>query len=163
MAYIIDGHNLIPKISGLSLKSLDDEMALIEKLQDFCRTERRNVEVYFDRAASGMSETQRYGLVTAHFVARGMIADTAIVNRVRRLGGEARNWTVVSSDHQVKNEARALGARVISSEQFSKQLQAALASGEGKSNRDSALNASEIQEWLDLFGASDEEEDDFNY
>ena len=37
MPYLIDGHNLIPKL-GLRLESLDDEMELIAILQEFCRT-----------------------------------------------------------------------------------------------------------------------------
>ena len=37
MPYLIDGHNLIPKVAGLSLKAVDDEMQLIELLQEFCR------------------------------------------------------------------------------------------------------------------------------
>ena len=37
MPYLIDGHNLIPKVRGLSLQSMDDEMELVELLQEFCR------------------------------------------------------------------------------------------------------------------------------
>ena len=33
MPTIIDGHNLIPKVRGLSLQRLDDELELIQKLQ----------------------------------------------------------------------------------------------------------------------------------
>ncbi|MBP1702274.1 MAG: hypothetical protein H6Q38_1381, partial [Chloroflexi bacterium] len=41
MPYIVDGHNLIPKIPGLSLRAIDDEMQLIELLQEFCRVQRK--------------------------------------------------------------------------------------------------------------------------
>ena len=44
MPYLIDGHNLIPKL-GLRLDSMDDEMELIAILQEFCRVERRQVDV----------------------------------------------------------------------------------------------------------------------
>ena len=49
MAYMIDGHNLIPKL-GLRLDSLDDEEQLLALLQEFCRLRRAQVEVYFDGA-----------------------------------------------------------------------------------------------------------------
>ena len=48
MPYLIDGHNLIPRL-GLRLDSMDDEMELIAILQEFYRTERRQVEVFFAR------------------------------------------------------------------------------------------------------------------
>ena len=35
MSYLIDGHNLIPKIPGLTLRQMDDENELIEILQRF--------------------------------------------------------------------------------------------------------------------------------
>ena len=43
MPYLIDGHNLIPKL-GLRLDSLDDEEQLIPRLQEFCRLRRAQVE-----------------------------------------------------------------------------------------------------------------------
>ncbi len=39
--YIIDGHNLIPKLPGRSLRELDDEMALVGLLQTFGRLRRK--------------------------------------------------------------------------------------------------------------------------
>ncbi|WP_075061544.1 NYN domain-containing protein [Ornatilinea apprima] len=151
MAYLVDGHNLIPKVRGLSLKSLDDENALMDLLQDFCRARRKRVEVYFDGAPAGRSGTQRMGLVSAHFVRVSSSADDAIANRLRRLGGEARNWSVVSSDRRVQSEARAAGASVISAEAFAADLQAALMeSGEERADG-KTMSENELNAWLDLF------------
>jgi len=59
MPYLIDGHNLIPKM-GLRLEDFDDELALMEQLNEFCRLSRRGqVEVYFDNAPIGYPETRR--------------------------------------------------------------------------------------------------------
>lgn len=44
MPYLIDGHNLIPKI-GLRLSEPDDELELIRLLQDFARLRRQPIEV----------------------------------------------------------------------------------------------------------------------
>src|ERR671919_2983230 len=104
MPYLIDGHNLIPKL-GLRLDSVDDEMELISILQEFCRLERRQVEVFFDGAPAPQAGTRKLGAVTAHFVRLGDTADNAIRNRLKNLGKGSKNWTVVSSDRQVQTEA----------------------------------------------------------
>jgi hypothetical protein len=34
MPYIVDGHNLIPKVPGLNLQDMEDELQLVELLQE---------------------------------------------------------------------------------------------------------------------------------
>ncbi len=129
MPYLIDGHNLIPKL-GLRLDALDDELALIERLNEFCRLSRRGqVEVYFDNAPPGSILTRRYGQVTAHFVRRPVIADQAIRSRLDRLGHSARNWTVVTSDRELQGGSRSRGAKVVSSEEFARTVIETLRAG----------------------------------
>ena len=53
MPFIVDGHNLIPKVPGLNLQDMEDELQLVELLQEFCRINRKQVEVYFDNAPPG--------------------------------------------------------------------------------------------------------------
>jgi predicted RNA-binding protein with PIN domain len=150
MPYLIDGHNLIPKL-GLRLDSPDDEMELIGVLKEFCRLERHNAEVYFDGAPVGQSGTQKFGIVTAHFVRIGTTADAAIKVRLEKMGRAARNWLVVSSDHEVQASARAVHADVISSEKFADQLKKS-SPLKPKSDADSKLSPEEVNEWLRLFG-----------
>src|SRR5512135_628624 len=128
MPYLIDGHNLIPK-SGIRLDSVDDEMELVNALQEFARLERRDVEVYFDGAPPGSAGSRRFGRVNAHFVRLGSTADSAIRTHLKRLGGAARNWIVVSSDHEVQGAARAAHARSLPSEKFASLLRRVMASG----------------------------------
>jgi predicted RNA-binding protein with PIN domain len=149
MPYLIDGHNLIPKL-GLRLESIDDEMELITILQDFCRLDRRQVEVYFDGAPVPQAGTRKLGVVTAHFVRLGATADHAIRNTLKKLGRAAKNWTVVSSDRQVQAEARAVHAQVISSEAFAQRLLQARDSAP-KSAQDRRLSSKEVEEWLNIF------------
>lgn len=153
MAYLIDGHNLIPKIAGFSLQALDDEMQLIELLQEFCRLRRKQVEVYFDNAPPGQSRIRSYGAVIARFVREGQTADDAIRARLRRLGKAARNWTVVSSDRMVQAAAHEARAQVLSSEEFAAQIRQALdeASSDPKKSADPSINPDEVDDWLDLF------------
>ena len=157
MPYIIDGHNLIPWVPGLSLDEIDDEIRLVELLQEFCRRERKRVEVYFDRAAPGGSRLRKFGNVTARFVRHGRTADEAISEKLRRLAGEARNYTVVSSDHSVQAAARAARARVLTSADFVGIL---LADNTESSNESESANKklsqSEVDEWLDIFNSGGE-------
>jgi predicted RNA-binding protein with PIN domain len=157
MPYIIDGHNLIPKIPGVSLKAVDDEMQLIELLQDFCRASRKKVEVYFDRAPVGQMRVRKFGMVTARFVREGTTADLAIQQALKRLGREAHNWTVVSSDLAVQTYARAARAHYLSSEAFAAMLLDTLqgASQEGEEKREMPIDAQELEDWLRIFGSDE--------
>lgn len=149
MPYLIDGHNLIPKL-GLRLDSMDDEMELAAILQEFCRLERRQAEVYFDGAPAPQAGTRKLGAVTAHFVPLGTTADDAIRRRLKRMGKSAKNWSVVSSDRQVQADARAAGADVITSDAFARQLKKARETAP-KTADDRKLSKQEVEDWLALF------------
>jgi predicted RNA-binding protein with PIN domain len=151
MPYLIDGHNLIPKL-GLRLDSFDDEVELVGKLNDFCRIARKTqVEVYFDNAQPAQPEARRMGLVMAHFVRRPRIADEAIRLRLKKLGNAAKNWIVVSSDHSVQNNARAAGAKAISSDEFAESVMEVLRAGPPPSEPKTDMSEPEVDEWLKLF------------
>jgi len=159
MPYIIDGHNLIPKIPGLSLQDLDDEIQLVKMLQEFCRINRKQVEVFFDNAPPGQPVARNYGSVVARFVREGGTADRAIHNKLKRLGGEARNWTVVSSDREVQVNARNLRSKVISSEVFAQQLMDVLGeSAESPPDSQNELSQQEVEDWMHIFGIDENDE-----
>jgi len=149
MPYLIDGHNLIPKV-GLRLDSIDDEMELIAILQEFCRLGRRQVEVFFDGAPTPQAGIRKLGAVSAHFVQLGTTADNAIRNRLKKLGKSAKNWTVVSSDRQVQADARAAHAEVTSSDSFAGMLKQARNSAP-KPSSDRKISSQEVDEWLKIF------------
>ena len=134
MPYLIDGHNLIPQITGLSLNQLDDEEALISLLQRFCSVRRSSAEVYFDRAAPGASPKKRFGAVSASFIRSPRTADDAIRTRLKKLGRAAKNWIVISSDRQVQAEARAAGAQVSEAVDFAHTLDLAISQQGNSSN-----------------------------
>jgi len=151
MPFLIDGHNLIPKV-GISLRGAEDERQLIEGLKIFCRIARKPVEVYFDGAPIGQAGTRKFGMVTAHFVRAGTTADSAIAARLKTLGRAARNWTVVTSDRQVQAAGHTCGAQVISSEAFAGQVMDAMRAPAPPSRREAEMSAAELEEWLHLFG-----------
>jgi len=150
MPYLIDGHNLIPKL-GLRLDSMDDEQELIAILHEYARLERKKqVEVYFDGAPPSHAGTRRQGTVTAHFIHQGTTADEAIRRRLKKLGKSARNWIVISSDRQVQREARSAQADVLSSDDFAKRLKKARDAAPKPAN-DRKLSQQEVDDWLKLF------------
>lgn len=150
MPFLIDGHNLIPRI-GLRLDSLDDELELIRLLQEYSRLRRTQVEVYFDNAPAGQPAKQKHGTLTAHFVRRPDIADEAIRRRIGKLGASAKNWTVVSSDRRVQAEARSAKAKILSSDDFARQVRRTL-QNKNASTGESAMSEEELHDWLELFG-----------
>ena len=150
MPYLIDGHNLIPKL-GLRLDSMDDEDGLIQRLQEFCRLRRARVEVYFDGAPPGQAPKRQAGAVTVYFVRQGSSADSAIEVRLERLGKQVKNWIVVSSDGRVQSSARAAHASVLSSEEFALEMFKAQASSTSTLKHTATLAPEEVDEWLKFF------------
>lgn len=130
---------------------MDDEMELVSILQEFARLKRQQVEVYFDGAPLGSAGTRSLGTVRAHFIRLGQTADSAIRARLNNMGKSAKNWTVVSSDHEVQSAARVNQAPFISSEEFVKLTRNAIQSTPKSGNADKKLSEKEVDEWLQLF------------
>ena len=149
MIVIIDGHNLIPHLPGLSLGDADDEDQLIQVLQEYARLRRVSIEVFFDGApAAGL---RKLGRVQAHFVQSGTTADEAIMARLRSLGKRARNTQVVSSDRQVQQAARAVHAVVISSSEFVGEWMKLMDQEPGLDPRNRLLSEQEVEAWERVF------------
>lgn len=152
MQYLIDGHNLIPKVPGLSLSDPDDEEQLIVRLSAWARVSRQQVTVFFDRASQGNAGSRRFSSVTAVFVPEGRTADSAIMDALARLKNNARNASVVSSDRMVQVAARAAHAKIIKSEDFAVSL-FELKSAPGAAVENPALTPGEIAEWENFFSS----------
>lgn len=148
MSFLIDGHNLIPRVPGLGLDQLDDEMRLVDRLEAFFRGRRTKAIVFFDRGQPGQAPQVRRGFVTARFSRPPVIADQAIRAHLRALGRAAANYTVVSSDHEVIAFAQKMGARTLSSSQFASMLCAA---GK-KRNASKTIPPDDTDYWLRVFG-----------
>jgi predicted RNA-binding protein with PIN domain len=151
MPYLIDGHNLIPKL-GLRLESVDDEMELVAILREFARLGHKQIEVFFDGAPAPHAGTRSLGAVKAHFVPLGQTADNAIRVRLKKLGNAAKNWIVVSSDRQVQADARAAQASIVSSDEFVGMI-ARAREAEPKPAGERRLSQDEVDEWLRIFNA----------
>lgn len=156
MPYLIDGHNLIPKL-GYSLEDPQDEIKLIERLQVFCHLRKTQVEIYFDNGIAGLPAVRKFGSVKAHFIRSGNIADAAIESRLLKLGGAARNWSVVSSDKRVQSAAREVHAKALSSDEFARLVAQAITAQSIQKKTDANLSEADVSEWMDLFNVSKNE------
>lgn len=151
MALIIDGHNLIPHLPGVSLSDPDDESNLIQILQDYCRVKRLSADVFFDAAPLGYAGKKKFGRVNAHYVCSGITADAAIMTHLKHLGKRARNVSVVSSDRQVQQAARAVHARVIPSGTFASDWKKITEDTPELDPRNQPISEAEIEDWEKLF------------
>ncbi len=151
MPYLIDGHNLIPNLPGLSLSQIDDEMRLVEWLQGYCQKKQKDVEVFFDQAPPGFLPTRKFGRVKAYFVRQGSTADAAIQVRLLHLGKSAHNFSVVSSDNQVQVAARSAHAAVVTSQDFARELVKLAGERPDSQQPDTTLSTEELAYWEELF------------
>src|SRR4030067_3565369 len=101
MPYLIDGHNLIGSMPDINLDDPEDEIRLIQMLDRFLFKVRKSATVYFDQRGPGAQRRFKSGRLQVEFITSPHTADHAIQNRLRQLKGEAHNYTVVSSDHEV--------------------------------------------------------------
>ncbi len=151
MPLLIDGHNLIARLPGISLDDPYDEAKLVERLRSYrARTGKRIVVVFDGGVPAGWSADLSSGGITVIFAAPGRPADKIIIERIRR-SRDPRELVVVSSDREVTAVAEECGARVMPAESFAATLNApSPAVGE---RADVTLSPAEVKEWLNIFGA----------
>jgi len=147
MPYIIDGHNLIGKMPHLSLSQLDDETALLKILGAYFRRIRKKATIFFDQGSLLSEDTFKSAYLHSQFIRPPSSADDAIIFSLRELRGNARNYTVITSDHWIADNARKIGATVISSEEFSKILDFEPAN---RTNTQKMGNE-DVDYWLNIF------------
>ena len=159
MEYYIDGHNLIPKLSGIRLSDDNDEQALLERLQEYARLSRRKLTVFFDKAPENKTRNGSYGTLQVVYVTHQTKADEEIIARVNKAGKtRAAEITVVSSDQHVQWQCHQAGAHTLPSEQFASEMNRIFSHGEKTMKRsnqppriEAKLSAKEVDEWLKIF------------
>src|SRR5512136_1192579 len=118
MPYLIDGHNLIAQMPGVSLSDPDDEVQLVLRLRRFAAHKRQKITVVFDHGVpGGWSRSLSTGPVKVVFAGSHTNADRVILERLR----EAKTPTdikLVSSDGEIRRMAQAHRVEVIPSQEF---------------------------------------------
>lgn len=135
---VLDGYNVIHAVPSLARaldRSLEAARAALVTLCGTYRTRRGDVGrlyVVFDgRDAEGGWPREHPRGVTVLFSRRDEEADARILSLIRAEGRRG-GFVVVSNDTQLANNARALGAQVLSVQQFAAQAAPARAARAGK-------------------------------
>jgi len=149
MPFLIDGHNVIAALPDIDLEDPDDEAQLVMKLRAWTGREGRKAIVIFDGGIpGGPSRVLSSPEVRVVFAAKHhSTADRIIEERLSSLP-DASNWTVVSSDHEVLDNARMAGAKTLSAQAFVERLNQSL---EVKKEKPEGVSAAEVEMWLDVF------------
>ena len=159
MNLLIDGHNLIGQVPGISLQDEDDEAQLVMLLRRYATAKRtRSVVVVFDHGVYGHPQRLDGYNVTCYFARSPQDADTQIIRRISTITRPS-DWRVVTSDRQVARAASDRGIKVIGSADFARELTAPpkrRSPPAGEKPRDVRLSPREVDEWLKLFGEEDD-------
>ena len=154
MPILIDGHNLIGRLPGISLQDPDDEEKLARLLSSYRARSGKAVTVIFDPGgAHALSKRRQLGGVEIVFAPHGSSADRVIHRRVKA----ARNpgeWLVVTSDRELAAAVGRLGARVQSVDAFASTMDSS--AGVPPDWRETPPSPDEVDSWLALFEGRDQ-------
>lgn len=149
MPLIIDGHNLIGKMSEISLSDPDDEEKLVRILAR--RLHRQKAVVVFDKAAeTDLAPRLKAPRVSVMFAPPESSADEIIIEMIKR-DPNPKGLTIVSSDNEIRRCARSRRARLISSEEYAKKLESAPEQKRPRNATAGDLNDVDVDDWLAYF------------
>jgi predicted RNA-binding protein with PIN domain len=157
MAYVVDGNNVMGQTPGWHRDKSGARRRLAEQLAAFARVKKARVTVVFDGEPDrSMPEASAYRGVKVYYAEKGSDAD-ARIERLVESSPHPRGLTVVTSDRRLAFAVRSLGAAVVRSGEFRKQVERALASEpaieDGERHEVGNVNA-----WLRYFGALPEDD-----
>jgi predicted RNA-binding protein with PIN domain len=119
--YIIDGNNLIGKISDLwALQQKDKQMSrvkLVKIIDQYFNNKNVKVSLHFDGFAGDAIPSSSAKI----YYSNNKTADSKIKQEIDS-SKNPKTIAVVSSDHSVQNYAKVNSSKVFKSETFSKQL-----------------------------------------
>ncbi len=156
MALLIDGHNLIAKMPGISLADPEDEQQLIQVLRRYAWRKRKKISVVFDPGLlPGLSApATRGGNIHVIYAPPNHTADSVIIQQVKQ-HRNPREITVVTSDREIIRTVQKYGARTISSRAFASELCAATQPAPADSEKPLAetgtVSPDEVAYWLHIF------------
>lgn len=155
MPYLIDGNNFLGYTAPDNFRDKRSKVRLVYQLLIFQRMKRTKVLLVFDGAPDEKLTDMRFQekKFSIIYPPLGQNADETIKDIISRQT-DLRKFFVVSSDFELKNFAKAKGARPLSSKEFSRELRRAL-----KENRKAAelskevspLTRLELNHWLQIF------------
>ena len=162
MQYLIDGHNLIGKMSDIHLDDPDDEVKLVLRLRSWsAKSRKRKVTVIFDHGLPGGEDRGlSSGKVKVIFAPSGRSADSLLIGRIRNVKNPAE-YTLVSSDTRIIRLAEGRRMSVQRSEVFADRMNQEQAQSKHSSSDqtvdDQQVSADEVAMWMEMFTSSQED------
>jgi len=154
MPTLIDGNNLLGHLAPGESRGREARQALTARLLTFRRLTRRRIVLIFDGPPDDTLEQQDFGPKFAVlFPPPGGKADD-VIEELLSAPFDRRTFLVVSSDRQVRTQARMRGAKVMTCEEFGRELKKVIKTA--RRERELAKHQEfptrlETQLWLDLF------------
>jgi predicted RNA-binding protein with PIN domain len=147
---LIDGHNLIGQMPGLSLDDPDDERKLIELLRAYLvRVDKKGV-VIFDQGLPGGAGKWSNNVLEVRFAPHPKTADDLIRDRLLK-ERNPRGLVLVSADRELTDAARRAGAAVRLPADFARQM---LEPPRSDQPKQAGLSAAEVEAWEREFQAA---------
>jgi predicted RNA-binding protein with PIN domain len=151
MPIIIDGHNLIGKMKSISLADPEDEAKLISILARHLLLTGQKAIVVFDKGADGDFAPRLKGPnMEIIFAPPGGSADAIIIDLIKR-DPNPKGLTIVSSDNEIRRCGRSRRTRLISADNFAKQLESGSQRTRKSKKRSNGPADIDVEEWLDYF------------
>ncbi len=151
MPFLIDGHNLIGQMLGMSLADPDDEQQLIEQLRAYLVRVHKKGVVVFDKGLPGGGGKWSNTVLEVRFAPAPKTADDVIKDRLAR-EKNPRGLVVVSGDRELIDAAQRAGAAVRLPSKFIHDM-TATASAQTPSAKEVGLSADEVAAWEQTFRA----------
>ena len=152
MAYIIDGNNVMGQTPGWHRDKSKSRRGLLERLARLARAKKARVTVVFDGGPDkGAPDGSAFHGVKVLYAERGSDAD-ARIERLVETAADPRGLTVVTSDRHLAFVVRSLGASVVRSGEFRRQIER-IAELRPKTEDGEQLEAGDLSGWLRYFGS----------
>jgi predicted RNA-binding protein with PIN domain len=160
MSYLIDGNNVMAQRVGWHKDKPGARRALLDDVARFAQVKKVSVAVVFDGAPEQhFADGSKYRGVRLFYAERGSNADERI-KRMVEASRERRTLLVVTSDRALADYVRRCGAQVVSSGEFRRRMDEALAETESapESGEQAEVAAEEMDGWMRYFGVGPEDE-----
>jgi predicted RNA-binding protein with PIN domain len=154
MAYLIDGNNLLGRIAPHELREAGGRDGLVVRLLAFQRVTRARIHLVFD---GNPEETPTAIAVNPKFTilypGAGGSADD-VIREMIAAQTDRRRFFVVTSDRAIRDLARKRGLETVSSDDFARELKAAIKEGKKRRELDKRPEAPtelEVDLWGEVF------------
>jgi predicted RNA-binding protein with PIN domain len=157
MHYLIDGHNLLAKMSSVTLGEPNAEAELVLLLRRWAAARRnRKLTVIFDGGLpGGQDRLLSTSGVKVVFAPRNRTADDLLNARIQQIRNPSES-TVVSDDRAVIRTAQDKRASVTSSGSFAALLDGIDDPKPSTPDETPSMTEEDVNNWLELFGGDRE-------